>query len=74
MPTYFSHLSREAIIHGAGVVELFFKETEAIRLGQKPAPKLFAEEPKKRYQKNSFVRMPAWATFPKTTGEFFQDC
>ncbi|MCK6462471.1 MAG: right-handed parallel beta-helix repeat-containing protein [Candidatus Pacebacteria bacterium] len=42
---YFSRLSREAVIHGAGVIELFFREAEAIKNGQKPAPEIFRETP-----------------------------
>lgn len=42
---YFSRLSREAVIHGAGVIELFFREAKAIKSGQRPAPEIFREMP-----------------------------
>jgi len=35
---YFTRLSREAVINGAGVIDLFHREAEAIKSGTKPAP------------------------------------
>ena len=70
MPTYFSHLSREAIIHGAGVVDLFFKEAESVILGQKPAPKLFVEEPKSVIKR--IVSLDVGLGNVSATGEFFK--
>ncbi|PJE73779.1 MAG: hypothetical protein COV02_00795 [Candidatus Terrybacteria bacterium CG10_big_fil_rev_8_21_14_0_10_41_10] len=44
MKNYFSRLSREAIINGAGLIELFHQEAEAIIAGQKPVPEIFVKE------------------------------
>lgn len=42
---YFSRLSREAVIYGAGVIDLFHKEAAAIAKGERTAPEIFQETP-----------------------------
>lgn len=51
MPTYFSRLSREAIIYGAGVIELFHREVNDILAGRKQAPEIFGAQPKSFWRK-----------------------
>ena len=60
----------EAIIHGAGVVDLFFKEAESVILGQKPAPTLFTEEPKALFKR--IVTLDVGLGNVSATGEFFK--
>ena len=55
MKNYTTHLFRNAIINGAGVIDLFFREIDSVKKGKKTAPKI--------YKKSA-------ATYLKDTGLF----